>query len=373
MSTPTTTSPNPVLALLRGFYPYVIAVLIAFVLYKVMPTAAGEQFQFIGIQINSFTTKVIAAIGVAIIMAVSLNIVNGYTGQFSLGHAGFMAVGAYTSAWITYYGSIHFFGSPAVIEGLFTKGSALFLASIFAGGCAAALFGYLVGLPSLRLRGDYLAIVTLGFGEILRAVLNQSQPVLDADEISESTAREIITGVGGALGFSGVPKYSNLFWVWSIAISTVIVCYRLKQSIHGRAFLSIRENEIAAEAMGVPTTRYKVAAFAIAAFFAGIGGGLFAHTLGNVVSPTEMNFQRSIDFVIMVVLGGMGSISGSIIAAIALTILPEALRGFAGYRMIVYPLLLIVFMIVRPDGIFGIREFWEIRILRRKRAEAPTT
>ncbi|MCC6548424.1 branched-chain amino acid ABC transporter permease [Candidatus Sumerlaeota bacterium] len=363
-------APSPMVALLRGFYPYAIAILIAFVMYKVMPVGA-EKIDLGILQINSFFTKVTGAIGIAIIMAVSLNIVNGYTGQFSLGHAGFMAIGAYTSAWITHYGSIHFFGNANAMEGLFTKGSALFVASLLAAGLVSALFGYLVGLPSLRLRGDYLAIVTLGFGEILRALLNQTQPVLDEFDIEEATRGEIFTGLGGALGFSGVPKYSNLFWVWSVAIITVIICYRLKQSIHGKAFLSIRENEIAAEAMGVPTTHYKVAAFAIAAFFAGVGGALFAHTLGNIVSPNEMNYQRSIDFVIMVVLGGMGSISGSVIAAVALTILPESLREFSEYRMIVYAILLIVFMIVRPDGIFGIREFWEVKWIRRLFRRTP--
>lgn len=359
--------------LLRGLLPYLICIALAYGLKLLMPVGRGT-LSLGPIVITSFYTKVFGGIGIAIIMAVSLNIVNGYTGQFSLGHAGFMAVGAYVSSWITYYGSLYRFDSAAMKAEFWSEGSLLFLGALLAGGAMAAVFGYLVGLPSLRLRGDYLAIVTLGFGEIVRVFLQQSSPVLgDMDEVKEASWKELLTGVGGALGFDGVPKYSSIFWIWVFALITVVVAYRLKESIHGRAFISIRENEIAAEAMGVPTTKYKVRAFVLAAFFAGIGGGLFAHDLGNVINPREMNFVKSIDFVIMVVLGGMGSISGAVLAATGLTILPEALREFAAYRMIVYALLLIIVMVLRPQGLFGIREIWELpplnRLVRRARGK----
>src|SRR5262249_50034997 len=160
------------------------------------------------------------------------------------------------------------------------------------------------------------------------------------------------THLNSASGFFGLPAYTNVFWVYLFVCITLIVAYRLKESSYGRAFLSIRENEVAAEAMGINTTRFKVRAFMIAAFFAGIAGGLFAHELGVILNPNELGFLKSFDIVIMVVLGGMGSVSGAVLAAILLTILPEALRAFAQYRMIFYALALILMMILRPQGLF---------------------
>lgn len=323
---------------------------------------------------DPFHVKMLRMILINVIMAVSLNIVNGFTGQFSLGHAGFMAVGGYVAGSVTYYGSWLIWENPEVHGGIIGSGSLLFLTALVAGGIAAAGTGWLVGLPSLRLRGDYLAIVTLGFGEIVRVVFTKTRDVkFIPSEIKEASLGELAVSMGGALGFDGIPKYTNVFWVSLIAMLTILISYRLKESIHGRAFIAIREDEIAAEAMGVPTTRTKVQAFVIAAFFAGVGGGLYAHEVGVLITPQELNFQRSIDFVIMVVLGGMGSISGVVLAAIALTILPELLRNLSwvpglppamhnisDYRMIIYALLLIVVMIVRPQGLFGIREIWNI-------------
>jgi branched-chain amino acid transport system permease protein len=311
--------------------------------------------------IGPFYAKVLVDIGINVILAVSLNLVNGFTGQFSIGHAGFMAVGGYAAGVVTYYMSYKLWGSADLHGGLFGSGDFLYVGAMLIGGVLAAVVGYLVGLPSLRLRGDYLAIVTLGFGEILRVILQRSDDVLvDKAVIAERSILSLSTHVGGALGFTGLPYYTNLFWVWTFVTITLLVAYRLKESSYGRAFLSIRENEIAAEAMGINVTKFKVRAFTIAAFFAGIAGGLFAHEVGTSLNPRELGFQKSFEVVIMVVLGGMGSVSGAVLAAFILTILPELLRGFSEYRMIVYALALIIMMIVRPQGLLGIREVWQL-------------
>lgn len=327
--------------------------------------------------IGDFYSKVLLDIGINVILAVSLNLVNGLTGQFSIGHAGFMAVGGYTAGAVTYYGSFRIWDSPqfrggllswsqdlsSFSGGLFQAGDLLFLTACLAGGLAAAFCGYVVGLPSLRLRGDYLAIVTLGFGEILRVLLQQTPDVLfTLEDVNQTPAPLLLGHLGGALGFTGIPFYTSLFWVYAAVTAILIVSYRLKESSYGRAFLAIREDETAADAMGVPITRYKVRAFVLSAFFAGIAGALFAHLIGTTLNPRELGFQKSFDIVIMVVLGGMGSISGATLAAAILTILPEALRFVAEYRMIVYALLLIVMMIVRPQGLLGIRELWDLPV-----------
>lgn len=318
--------------------------------------------QFVVLQIvEPFHARMLSLIGGSIILAVSLTLVNGFTGQFSMGHAGFMAVGGYVAAAVTYYASFRFWGSAAVHAGGF--GDALFLLASILGGLAAAAIGYCVALPSLRLRGDYLAIVTLGFGEILRVLLTQTSDVLsDVNEIRDTPWPMLFTKLGGALGFAsaqGVPTYTSLFWVYLFVGITLLAAFRLKYSSYGRAFLAIREDEIAAEAMGVQTTKYKIRAFVIAAFFAGLAGSLYAHEIGTALSPSEFGFQKSFDVIIMVVLGGMGSISGAALAAIILTILPETLRSFADFRMVLYALALILMMILRPQGLFGIHEIWE--------------
>ena len=317
--------------------------------------------------VGPFYGKVIVDIGINAMLAVSLNIVNGFTGQFSIGHAGFMAIGGYVGAIMTYYGSILLWDSPELRSGV--AGYLLFLAGCLTGGLIAAMFGYVVGLPSLRLRGDYLAIVTLGFGEILRVMLQQTDDVLTNPQlVRDAYPFGLLNKVGGALGFTGVPFYTSPVAVYVFCGITVLVAYRLKSSTYGRAFLSIRENELAAEAMGIHTTRFKVRAFVLAAFFAGMAGVLYAHEVGVTLTPRELGFQRSFDIVIMVVLGGMGSISGSVIAAAFLTILPEALRSFAEYRLIIYASLLIVVMLSRPQGLLGVRELWDYR--RRRGAAA---
>src|SRR5438132_9807457 len=274
-------------------------------------------------------------IGIAIILAVSLNLVNGLTGQFSIGHAGFMAIGGYVSAVLLMRGPSE---DPYRL---------FFIAAIAAGAGAAALAGWLVGKPSLRLRGDYLAIVTLGFGEIIRVVIENTRLF------------------GGAIGLSPIPRYADFTWIWTAAIATILVTKRLRDSTHGRAFLSVPEDEVAAEAMGVDTTGYKVRAFVISAGMAGVAGALSGAFEGNL-SPQSFTFVRSFEIVAMVVLGGMGSISGSTVAAAVLTLLPEYLRALAEYRMVIYSLALIVLMLVRPRGLFGTREVWDFLPWRRR-------
>ncbi len=271
-----------------------------------------------------------------VILAVSLNVVNGFTGQFSLGHAGFMAVGAYTAAKITLaFRGVAFLGLSAAISD-----QVVFLLALVAGMITAAAIGFLVGMPSLRLRGDYLAIVTLGFNEIIRVII-ENTPFL-----------------GQATGLSGLPRRTNLVWVGAGAIATIVMARRLLGSTHGRALLAIREDEVAAEAMGVDTTGYKVRAFVIASAFAGLAGGLLVHLI-QLCTPKSFSFIKSIEVVVMVVLGGMGSITGSVVAALGLRGAVEALREAQQYRMVVYSVLLIALMLLRPTGIFGTRELWD--------------
>jgi len=276
---------------------------------------------------NRYYLGIAIDVGINIILAVSLNLINGHTGQFSLGHAGFMAVGAYSSAKLTTELS-------RVVPPHWMP--VIFLAALLVGGLLAAIAGLAVGVPTLRLRGDYLAIVTLGFGEIIRVILQNTE------------------SVGAASGLKGIPGYSNLFWVWAFAAITVYVITSMVNSTYGRGFIAVHDDEVAASAMGINPVRYKVTAFVVGAFFAGIAGGLYAHHK-QFLSPTGFDFLKSIDIVMMVILGGMGRTVGVIIAAILLTLLPEFLRTFAEYRMIIYSLLVIVLMIVRPPGLPVIR------------------
>ena len=290
--------------------------------------------------LNSYYFDILIGIGINIILAAGLNLVNGYTGQFSLGHAGFMAVGAYASSWLTLsYG----FALGAGAVGTTT----IFVVALLAGGLGAALAGFAVGVPSLRLKGDYLAIVTLGFNEIIKGVIQNAEPL------------------GAQRGLGGMVQHTTFFWTFAFAALTVYAVVSLVNSTYGRGFLAVRDDEIAAEAMGINTTKYKVTAFVLGAFFAGIAGGLYAH-FKQFIHPEGFNFLRSVDIVVMVILGGMGSTLGVCVAAALLTILPEVLRYIAHIealpewlrhiaenRMILYSLLLIVIMITRPQGLFG--------------------
>ena len=296
-----------------------------------------------------YYNRILVLLGINIILAVSLNIISGHAGQFSLGHAGFMAIGAYSSAFLTvYYFGPYVAKFPETSTQAVLYQNVLLLVAILVGALVSAIAGYVVGLPSLRLRGDYLAIVTLGFGEIIRVLILN------------------IEKVGAARGLTGIPAWSNFFWVFFFAGLTILISHRLVSSSVGRAFLAIREDQIAAEAMGVDTTRYKVKAFIIGSCLAGVAGALFAHYTPAYLNPTMFTFIKSFEVVTMVVLGGLGSISGSIVAAVILTILPEALRLVKDYmpggrdpRMVIYSIMLIVLMLTRPQGLFGRRELWQ--------------
>jgi len=305
-----------------------------------------------GVSISPYILQVVCLAGINIILAVSLNLINGFTGQFSIGHAGFMAIGAYSSAFLTVtYGER--IQSALEFLPVFARDGALLLAGLAVGAMLAAIAGFFVGVPSLRLRGDYLAIVTLGFGEIIRVwILN-------------------IDAVGGARGYSGIPKLANFFWIYLFAAISILVVFRVVRSSFGRTLIAIREDEIAAEAMGVDTTRSKVISFVISSAMAGVGGGLFGHYL-MYLHTNSFTFIKSIEIIIMIVIGGLGSITGSVLGAMLYIGLTEGLREFAQYRMVLFSLLLIVIMIVRPQGILGHREFLTF-LRRRRRLDSPAS
>ena len=303
--------------------------------------ATVEILSLTGI-LNGYILHIINQSLIYVILAVSLNLINGITGQFSLGHMGFAAVGAYVAGAIT---TLIFKASPNS-----SYGYLVFIGAVLAGGVAAGLVGILIGFPSLRLKGDYLAIVTLGFGEIIKTVLNN------------------IDVVGGPRGLLGIPKFSSFTVIFVVTFLSVVVIRNLVVSSHGRAMLAVRENELAAELVGVDTTKYKVLAFSVGAFFAGIAGALFAHLL-QIAHPNQYGFMGSTMVLIMVYVGGVGSLTGSVIAAFALTFLSEGLRividGLAGatglpiggeWRMVIYALLLIFIMLFRTEGLMGTRE-----------------
>ncbi|MGE5453832.1 MAG: branched-chain amino acid ABC transporter permease [Methylocystaceae bacterium] len=293
-----------------------------FTLFQVLITGgllSGYQ------QINLFM------ILINIILAVSLNLINGFTGQFSLGHAGFMSVGAYVAV-------------------IFTTlaGPLPFWIALLLGATAAGVMGLLIGIPTLRLRGDYLAIATLGLGEIIKVVLNN------------------IDYVGGAAGIADIPPLTTWPVIFIATAATVIIIQNFINSSYGRACIAVREDEVAAELMGVDTTRYKIVAFAMGAFFAGLAGALYAHYF-FVIKPDLFSFLKSFDILVMVVLGGLGSTSGAVLAAIFLTIVSAGLQSFPEVRMILYSLVLIVVMIYRPQGLMGNRELTSLLFKRIKR------
>ncbi|MGH9905216.1 MAG: branched-chain amino acid ABC transporter permease [Pyrinomonadaceae bacterium] len=294
-----------------------------------------------GFGVPPYYARVIMLAGINVILAVSLNLITGFTGQFSIGHAGFMAVGAYSSAYLTVYYAQAWERSLAGLTGATVAHALIFVLAILVGALVAAIAGLLVGIPSLRLRGDYLAIVTLGFAEIIRIV------ILNID------------AVGGATGFT-VPGYTNFLWVGAFCVITIVIVYNIVHSDTGRSLISIREDELAAEAMGINTTRYKVLSFVISSALAGMAGVLFGHYT-QFLSTNDFQFIRSFEIIIMIVLGGMGSLTGAVFGAIVITILPEFLRqlpgDFSKYRLVVYSALLIVIMLTRPQGILGTREF----------------
>lgn len=274
--------------------------------------------------ISRYQSSIMILICINIILAVSLNITVGCLGQITIGHAGFMSVGAYAAA---------LFSKASFVDGL--PG---YILALIIGGIVAGIIGIIIGIPALRLNGDYLAIITLAFGEIIRVLI------------------EYFDFTGGAQGLRGIPRFNNFSIIYIIMIACVMMMYSLMTSRHGRAILSIRDDEIASGASGINTTYYKTFAFTVSAVFAGIAGGIYGHNLG-ILGARQFDFNYSINILVMVVLGGMGSFTGSIISAIVLTILPEVLREFSDYRMIVYSLLLILTMIFRPTGLLGRKEF----------------
>ncbi len=302
-------------------------------LYLLAALVAAAGLSHFSDRIDPYHLDVLTGIGINIILAVSLNLVNGYTGQFSLGHAGFMSVGAYLAAAVSLFLGPKILGAEG---GTAVQQGFMFLAALVAGGLGAAFAGLVVGVPSLRLKGDYLALVTLGFGEIIRVIFQN------------------VEFLGGALGLNGIPAYTSIFWVLAFVALAVFVVTCLVHSTYGRGFLATHDDEIASEAVGLNTTRYKIVAFVIGAFFAGTAGGLYGH-FKMTITPTGFDFTKSIEIVVMVIMGGMGNTLGVILAAVLLTLLPELLRPIAEYRMIIYSLLLIILMLARPQGLFNFK------------------
>ena len=408
----------------RAIWPVAVGVLLAYCLQELIVP-------------NTPTfSSVIAFAGINILLAVSLNLVNGFAGQFSIGHAGFMAVGGYFGASIVYYGTFAIYGDFDFHGGYLSYlgsargtpsmpllgGELLFLAGCILGGLLSVAAGYLVGLPSLRLRGDYLAIVTLGFGEIVRVLLEgtpaQISPygtLSSADQaiVDKASFFGLLHRVGGPQAFNGLPTYASHFWIYVWVAIVLAVAVRVKYSGYGRSLLSIREDLVAARSIGVDVTKYNVRAFMLSAFFAGIAGVLTALYVGQIKAG-DLGFSRSFEIIIMVVLGGLGSISGAFLAAILLTFLPEVLRDppriydptvlaviavlmliallrahhrwralglivgvclayelarwgaevsgrkLSDFRMIIYAAVLVLLMILRPQGLLGVHEIWEV-------------
>ena len=269
--------------------------------------------------LTSYHVGILITACINIILVVSLNLTTGFLGQLTLGHAGFMAIGAYGCAYIT--------------KTFMEMGIISFPIGLLFGGILAALSGVVIGVPALRLRGDYLAIITLAFGEVIRTILLN------------------MSIVGGSMGYMGIPNYTSFAIAFLVCVACIIVVKFLIDSKHGRAIISIAEDEIAADASGINTTYFKILAFIVASFMAGIAGGLYANQIG-ILMPGNFNFNKSINILVMVVLGGMGSITGSIISALVLTILPELLKGFADYWMLMYSAVLIIAMLLQHAPFF---------------------
>jgi branched-chain amino acid transport system permease protein len=321
---------------------------------KALPLLLGLSLLMVGIValliqfdiLNEYAAQILSFAGVNVIIALSLNLISGFTGQLALGHAGFMAIGAYGAAV-----SVMQFGMPI-------------FAGILIGGLITAVFGLIIGFPTLRLRGDYLAIVTLAFGEIIRVILVNLEGL-----------------TGGAAGLTSVPYFVsesameknpnaidnvpalNFVFITLTMLAVLALVHNLLHSSHGRAIISVREDEVASGSMGIGIFRYKMISFCLSAFIAGVGGGLYAF-LFNYLNPTDFNFLRSVDFLIIVVFGGMGSLTGTVVAGYLLTYLQEALRFLKDYRLVIYPLLLILMMIFRPGGIMGSRELSVTKLFR---------
>ena len=293
--------------------------------------------------LNTYLLQILMFVGINVVMTVSLGMVNGFTGQFSIGHGGFMAVGAYASVFITTI-LFQLLGHGPLGRTLWGYG--LFFPAILIGGGCAAIAGFLVGLPTLRVKGDYLAIVTMAFGEVIRTIIRVSDPL------------------GGPRGVSGIPAMTTMTIVFLFTVGSVWLMRNFLASTYGRASRATRDNELAAEIMGINTTRQKILVFSVAALFAGCSGGLYAHIM-QYIHPDNFTFMKSLEYLVYLYIGGASSISGAMTGAVALTIVLELFRRFKIWRMVFYSLLLIIVMLFRTDGIIGEREFGFIR--QRKR------
>ncbi len=295
----------------------------ALAVFVVLQTAISAEL------LNAYQITILTYACIFVTYALGLNVIYGYNGQFSLGHAAFYGIGAYASALVT---KIVFQGNPLSFP--------LALAAVVA---TAAAIGYLIGLPILRLRSDYLGIATLGFGIMVKVLFDNADKVIPA--------------MGGARGLTGIPKLTSFAWAFFAAAAAVILVRNLIYSSHGRAIVSVREDEIAADAMGINTTKYKTLAFVVGSGLAGLAGGLYAH-LYVFLHPSNFDFLKSVDVLMVVVLGGLGSMTGTIIAAVGWVFLLEGLRivlpqEFLDWRMVIYPLVMIIVMILRPRGLMG--------------------
>ena len=294
---------------------------------------------FIAVEYGFLTrqySSLLVPIGINVILAVSLNLTTGFLGELTLGHAGFMSVGAYAGALFSIYSKLPYFPG--------------FLLSLLIGGVVAAIFGLIIGVPVLRLKGDYLAIVTLAFGEIIRSVITN------------------LTITGGAAGLNNIPMYTSYISVYVVVVITILLIMNLVNSRHGRAICSIREDDIAAESVGISLTKYKILAFVSAAFFAGMAGVLYSHNLGFVQAKT-FDYNKSIEILVIVVLGGMGSIKGSVISAIIITVLPEVLRGMDDFRMLIYAVVLIAMMLFNASKLKEWLKVWMYHHIPTKRVK----
>ncbi len=319
---------------MKTWQSYVLNTVLIVLLWTVLTVMIG------GGVITNYWRGILITIGINIILATSLNLACGYLGQLPLGHAGFMAVGAYAAG-------IFMKAVPAASLIKAGRNAALvpyIFAAVLISAVVAGIFGLLVGIPALRLKGDYLAIITLGFGEIIRIVLTNIDSVLG------------FKFTYGSAGLARIPKYTGFNTAFIVVVLCVAIIHTFMKSRHGRAVLSIRENEIAAESVGVNITFYKTTAFVLSAMLAGVAGCLYAGYLGSLY-PSTFKFMKSIEILVMVVLGGMGSMLGSIISAVVLTALPELLRAFSDYRMVAYSLALVIMMIFRPEGLMGRYDF----------------
>lgn len=306
--------------------PFWLYTIIAIIVYGIVQLLISNG------QLDMYYSNLFITMAIHVMLAVSLHLVIGITGQFSIGHAGFLAVGAYISAICTMHLDLPF------------------IVALIIGAIAAMVAGLIVGIPTLRLRGDYLAIATLGFAEIIRIVF------LNWDY------------VGGAAGMQ-ILQQTNWTYAFFCMLITIIFISNFTKSRHGRACIAIREDEIAADAMGINVTYYKVLAFALGSLFAGLAGGLFSHNF-FIIQPTQFGFLKSFDILIYVVLGGLGSLSGAVIAAIALTLISVFLQDFPETRMIIYSLVLILVMLYRPAGLMGTKEITDLFKRKRKGGNA---